>query len=228
MNALDAFRDVRRELDRVESASFTIKDFNYWINLTLSEYITENYPRLDVLQKESDDIRKVTVIGAALAADPTTKLVSLPGDYRHILYLRVKVKFTSAISRFKLDDTTELNVERMKSGQKGFRDDNAYGRPSWKRPYYEISGSQIRILLTGPVTLPTGNNLTMDYIKEFDSIFLSPADGADYNNPANNTVIDVPKYVYYEVVKRCRNNFLANTESPRTMLEEQLTNSKPE
>ena len=39
MNALDAYRDVLRELDKYESPTFTINDFNYFYNKAISQFV---------------------------------------------------------------------------------------------------------------------------------------------------------------------------------------------
>lgn len=226
IRALDAYRDVRKELDKTESPSFSLRDFNYWINLTLSEYITENYAQLDILLKESDDIRKLVELASERTIANLTS--TLPDNYRHILSMKVKMKFTEDVGKYKVNDFRYAYPERMKSGQKGFRNDNAYGRPTWRRPYYEIGGSTIRILISGPVTFAAGTNMWLDYIKNIDAIYINPADGADLSTEPNNTTIDLPLHVYYELIKRCRNNFLENIESPRAAFSEQLTKAKPE
>jgi hypothetical protein len=41
--ALDAYRAIRRELDKTASPSFTVLDFNYFYNVSVVDYVSENY-----------------------------------------------------------------------------------------------------------------------------------------------------------------------------------------
>jgi hypothetical protein len=111
----------------------------------------------------------------------------------------------------------------MKSGQKGFRNRSAYGRPNYRRYYYEISGTTLKILFdsTKVEFVSTGVNAWLDYVLQPTDTYLNPAAGADYNQTAQNTVLSFNtgasrNYVYYEIINLCRSIFLENIESART------------
>jgi hypothetical protein len=131
------------------------------------------------------------------------------------------MKFTVAIGKYSINETKEFFPERMKSGQKGFRFENAFSKPSYKRCYYEIVDNDIRILFDGTVMTPAdGNNIWLDYVKQTSEPYLNPNSASDFTQVANNTILifnqgAIRNHVYYEIITKCREIFLENIESPR-------------
>lgn len=220
MTALDAHRDVLKELDKFESPTFEIKDFNYFFNKAVSEYVNDNYKQFDIVQKDIDDIRTALSLNTPLEMS-NLGLVTLPADYRHILGARIRVKFSKNLGRYKTNEIIDFFPERMKSGQKGFRQRNAFGRPNFKRYYYELGPTTFQLLYDpASVSIPTGTNLYMDYVRMMPEVYLNPNTASDYNNPTNNSILffsvgSTRTHVYYEIVNVCRKIFLENIESIR-------------
>jgi hypothetical protein len=225
MKALDAYRDLKKELDKYESPTFTIRDFNFFFGKAVSLWIDDNYKKFDLIQKESDDLRSVYVVDAPLTVNTVTKSVALPTNYRHILDLRLQVKYTAKVGTHSVDEIDTVYPVRLKTSQKGFRfDRNAYQKPSYKRHYYEIHGTSILFHLDSSVLTinNVSDNLMIDYIREPDVVYLNPDKSADYNNTANNSVLfyntsTTPNGIYYEVLNVARMIFLENIESRRAM-----------
>lgn len=219
MKAIDAYRDVQRELDKYESPTFSVGDFNYFFPLAVSRYIDHNYKFFDVMQKEVDDIRSFLTFAVPLTL--ASGKVTLPEGYRHLLHVKVAMKFKTAIGRYSIDQVEEFYPERIKSGQKGFRFRNAFSRPNYKQYYYEIAGNELQLVWDSDVADPnTGVNLWLDMVNEPDLIYLNPNPAADFNLDANNTPLQFNtgvkrNYVYFEIVTKCREIFLENIESPR-------------
>lgn len=210
MKALDAYKNLLKELDKHESPSFTIGDFNYFFNKSVQDYITENYKDIDPVQKDIDDIRSVLVFDAPL--DFTDRKVGLPELYRHILYLELTCKFKIDAGKYKKDTThTFTEVRREKSSQRGTR--NAYRKISFLRPYYKIDiDSLYAIIDTTVLELKSGK---MDFIKVHETVYLNPDKSSDYDSDPNNTPINFPDYVISEIIDVCKLMFLENTENQR-------------
>jgi hypothetical protein len=219
MKAIDAYRDVQRELDKYESPSFSVGDFNYFFPLAVSRYIDHNYKFFDVMQKEVDDIRSFLTLAYPLTL--ASGKVSLPETYRHMLHVKVAMKFKTAIGRYSNDQVEEFYPDRLKSGQKGFRFKNAFSRPNYKQYYYEIAGTDIQLVWDSTVADPNaGVNLWIDFVKEPDLIYLNPDKTSDFGLEVNNTTLQFNtgtkrNYVYFEIIGKCREVFLENIESPR-------------
>lgn len=218
--ALDAYRDLKRELDKTESPSFSIRAFNHFINSAVDEYITKNYSEFPLVQKSVDDIRSIVKSSAIAYASGEA---SLPADYRHALDVELTLTFNVADGPYSAGNTVTKNAERERSGMEGYNQNNAFHRASWKVPYYYLIGDKLKAKAGSLVTV-SGVNLT--YIRVPDVIYLNPASGSDYNDAANNTLIAYPSHVYYEIIKETRRIVSENIESPRyrSLLQEMSLN----
>jgi hypothetical protein len=217
--ALDAYKALLRELDKFESPSFTVGDFNYFFNSAIEEYISNNYSEFDVSQKSLDDISEIVNIGEAISF--TNGVASLPEKYRHILYLEVTLKFISDVDGYAIDDTLVVtNPKRMRTNRKGFSLKNAYQEPSYSEVKFQIAKGNLNVLCGSDAEVISGK---IDYIENPETVYLNPDKASNYNDPANNTPLQFPANVVLEIVKHCRKMFLENIESQRyqTSLQEQ-------
>ena len=218
VDALDAYRNWLRELDKFESPTAQLLDFNYWWNSATDEYIANNYATFDVNQKTLDDISEILVLDEELTF--VTNEVDLPEKYRHILGLETELKFLEALDGNAVDSTVIVNPKRLKTNQKGFRINNAYQQPSYKESYFQIAKGKLKILCGSKNEATTGK---IDYLEIPETVYLNPDKSVDFNDPLNNTLLQFPSHVNFEIVKHCRKIFLENIESPRyqTSLQEQ-------
>ena len=224
MTALDAYRNLLRELDKFESPTFTVGDFNYFYNAATSQYITDNYGEFDVFQKDLDDIRAIVKYGEPL--EFTGESAPLPSDYRHLLSLEVDGKITEELRDYSPNDIVKLYPKRLETNRKGYVADNAYQNASVHYPAYQIDGTSIYVYAGNGVELTGGK---ADYIKVPATVYLNPDKNVDLNDPVNNSVLQFPDYVNLEIIKLCRQIFLENIQSPRwqtSMQENQLSKIK--
>ena len=210
MKALDAYKGLLKELDKHESPTFSVGDFNYFFNKSVQKYITENYKDLDPVQKDVDDIRSVLKFDEPLVFE--NGKVSLPEKYQHILYIEFTCKFKVDAGKYKKETShTFTEVRREKSSQRGIN--NAYRRTSFLRPYYKMDEINIYAIIdTDILELESGK---IDYIKVHADVYLNPDKSVDYNSADNNTTINFPNYVVTEIINVCKVMFLENTENPR-------------
>lgn len=223
MKALQAYRNLLRELDKFESPSFTVQDFNYFFNSAVSEYITVNYQSFDVRQKELDDIRAIVNIG--VNAGSYNAGFSLPEKYRHLLHLETVLRVTANFSYYVVDQQIKVYPQRMHTNAKGFAEQNAYQRGSIEEPYYQITKGKLLVFAGSNVEIVLG---AMDYIEEPAQVYLNPDKSADFNQEVNNTTLQFPDYVINEIILHCRRIFLENVESPRYGTTLRETQIKPQ
>lgn len=221
MKALDAYRDILKELDKYESPTFSIRDFNYFYNKAVSKYIDVNYRQIDVVSKDTQDIAAMLKLDHPLTI-PNSGVIAVPTDFRHLLSLKVTVRFKVDVGKYRATQSYSFWPERMKSGQKGFRFRSAYGKPNYRRYYYEISETSLKILFdsTKVEFVDTAPNTVLDYVKQPVDTYLNPGAGPDFNNSAQNTTLafnsgSSRNYVYFEIINICRSIFLENIESAR-------------
>lgn len=210
MRALDAYRGVRRELDKNASASFSVRDFNYFFNNAVKDYCSENYSLKDLRQKEDDDLRMVLEYDKDLGVISANS-ADLPADYKHTLGVRVLGTFVTAVDEFIVGQQVTFNeVHRMRSGSRGI--ENAYKEPSHRKVYHRIAGSKMYIE-TGLKVQVT--KIYLDYLKTASTVFLNPDTSVNFDQEANNTTILFPDDVVREIIGVCARIFLENIESPR-------------
>lgn len=219
MTALDAYRAEKRELDKFESPTFTVGDFNHFWNSTTDEYIALNYATLDVNQKTLDDVQSILILGEPLTM--TNGIGDLPVKYRHMLGLEVVLKFTEKIDGIAVDTERTVYPKRMRTNRSGFAKPNAYQKPSYKNPYFQITKGKIHVLNGVGTSVVSAK---IDYLEKPEVVYLNPDSSSDYNDPINNTVLQFPDHVNFELIKHCRRIFLENIESPRyqSSLQEQM------
>lgn len=214
MNALDAYRDVLKELDKFESPTFSLKDFNYFYNKAISQYVDVNYRQLDLMVKDTQDLSSFTS-PSYLATVSSLGVITLPSDFRHLLSLKISVRFKTNIGKYKSGTTYDFWPERMKSGQKGFRHRSAYGKPNYRRYYYEVNNGTIKILFdSSKVEFVGSNNAVIDYIKQPSEVTITNL--TTYTTSLQFNTGATRNNVYFEIVNICRAIFLENIESPRT------------
>lgn len=224
MKASDAYSNLLRELDKFESPTFTIGDFNYFYNVAISKYLTDNYGDFDVLQKDLDDIKGLLKYDESL--DFVETLALLPDGYRHILNLELKLKFVKDIGDYVIDDIINVFPKRLATNRKGYTADNAYQQPSPYYTTYQLDGTHIHAYIGSEVIIENGK---MDYIENPITMFLNPDRTVDYTIEVNNTTLQFPDYVNYEIITACRLIVLENIESQRyqsSLQDVQLEKSK--
>ena len=216
--AQDAYVMLLRELDKYESPSFRVSDFQYFFNSGINEYISNHLTDADVLQKDSDDIDSFITWNESLTQDNTDKSkFTLPSLYRHVWSVKVTVKWLVAWGKYKVDDEITIYPKRRRSTREGFQEKNAYHKPDTEYPTYKIEGGFIYILAGDKVEPLT---VRLDYIPQ-------PTDIGLTEDLVTNDDIPFPDYVLREIVKLTRRIFLENIESGRyssTLQEEQLRN----
>lgn len=212
MRALDTYRYVLKELDKHESPTFSVDDFNYFFNSAIDEYITKNFELGDVFEKELDDISVIIKDQVSLTQQSDHTLFAKPTDYRHMLYLNVTVKALANYRKWKINDTDTFVLKRQRTNRRGYQEENAYEQPSEDYSQYRVSNEKIKVLV-GPNFDP--QSAIAMYIAKPSVVYLNPDSGVDFNLEINNSTIQFPDYVGKEIVKWCSRIFLENIESPR-------------
>lgn len=207
--AQDAYIMVTRELDKYESPPFQIGDFQYFFYSAINEYISNNLPDADILQKDSDDMNSFIKWNTALVQNtddpPIYSEFALPSDYRHIWNVKSRVKWLVAWGKYAVNDEIWLYPKRRRSTREGYQENNAYQKASVKYPLYKVEGTNINIDAGVKVQLM---ETRLDFVFEPVEIGLT-------EDLATNDDIPFPNYVLLEIVKLTRRIFLENIESQR-------------
>jgi len=207
---LDAYKAFLREIDKHESPSCNVGTFVYHFNSAIEERTSIDYATMDVNQKTLDDLRAILVLDEPLGF--TNGEADLPEKYRHMLGMEAVLKFTVAMDGIAINTERTVYPKRMRTNRTGFAKPNAYHKPSYKNPYFQITKDKIQVLNGIGTSVESGK---IDYLETPETMYLNPDTTVDYTDPSNNTLLQFPDHVNFEIIKHCRRVFLENIESPR-------------
>jgi hypothetical protein len=221
MTALDAYRDLLIELDKYESPSFSVRDFNYFWNSAVNEFVDKKLAvGPDVIQHSHDDL-------AVLLSDPTSlefgevetpQVLSavqayLPEFYRNILGLKIVLKFTVAAGKYAKDVKLTVYPRKQRSNREGYIRKNSYQDAKEEDAWYTLRGNIIELIIDSNTEVDTG---TITFLKKPVAITLNPdIENLNIDDEDENPVLEFPDHTVSKIVKECRRIFLENIESPR-------------
>lgn len=199
--AVELYRALTIELDKYESPTFSVNDFNYFWNTSQHEYIHSNYNMFDIKQKELDDLRVLLNVAPITITDNTAPL---PADYLHLLDVRLVL--SKIDPRCEVPEEATKSLKKLEADKVGYITNNSYLRPSFEQPYYTIRGNNL-IFYTGDSTIISGE---LEYLSNFTEVFLDPDRGT-----ANDVNPNFDAYINREILNVCVRKVLENIESPR-------------
>lgn len=157
MTAREMYEYALIELNKLEAPSLLLEDYNYFINKAVQQYINLIYAKLELDQQSVDDLRvlkaSTTLTPAKLTdlANGSTNIVNnslmgqyyyadLPADYLHMINCIVEYQVNkSNFKCYNLNDSVFFAARRLTSDMYAQIINNAYLRPTYKRPYYYLN-----------------------------------------------------------------------------------------
>ena len=161
MTAREMYEYALIELNKLEAPSLLLEDYNYFINKAVQQYINLIYAKLELDQQSVDDLRVLktsTILNPKKLDDPsaitngnTSNAISstlmgqyyyadLPADYLHLINCIVEYQVNrSNFKCYNLNDSVFFAARRLTSDMYAQIINNAYLRPTYKRPYYYLN-----------------------------------------------------------------------------------------
>ena len=227
MTAKDLYEYALIELNKLEAPSLLLEDYEYFINKAVQQYINLVYNRYDVNQQSTDDLSvlKVTTI---LKPEPlttdiellkSTYCIDLPEDYLHILNCIIEFTYQSSLQCNQEGKKIYYPARRLTSDMFGPLINNAYLKPTYKRPYYFINKQSLESdtlrleLRFGKNDIVKPTNVYIDYIRQPKLIKLTYQEINDTVDKSQN--LEFPDYVCYEIVNLFTNLVMENASDIR-------------
>lgn len=179
MTARQVYEGTSTEVNKVQSMSLLLEDFNYFFNKAIYQYINKRYNIYDVNQQTTDDIRvlKATIaLPVKLATSAygdtegldslygATYEVELPSDYLHLLNCICDFELKKSYKCYTVGSRVQFGALRLTADMWSSVIHNVYMRPSYKRPYFYIHNVDINTSNpTNPynsTTNPYGTDIT--------------------------------------------------------------------
>ena len=156
MTAREMYEYALIELNKLEAPSLLLEDYNYFINKAVQQYINLIYAKLELDQQSVDDLRVLktsTILTPSKLSEETNmgSLVNntlmgqyyyadLPADYLHLINCIVEYRVNrSNFKCYNLNDSVFFAARRLTSDMYAQIINNAYLRPTYKRPYYYLN-----------------------------------------------------------------------------------------
>lgn len=181
MTARELYEYALIEINKLEAPSLLLEDYNYFINKAVQQYINKVYNRYDINQQSTDDLRVLktsTVLPlwkTNIAAQSTSKLLGetfitiLPPDYLHMLNCIVEYQLLRHNYKcYDKGDLLQFAARRLSSDMFSGIINNAYMRPTYKRPYYYINNTNDRPTWGGTVDAATVDSLSLPITEDDD------------------------------------------------------------
>lgn len=159
------FEKALIEVNKVETPSLLLNDFNFFVNKAVYQICNKNYNSYEINQQLTDNLRilKATSI---IDVNPTLNdldayKVTLPSDYYHILGCICIFKLNSAIACKEAESTIKSSAVRLTSDMWPRVIENYYNQPSYKRPYFFLNHlNQNNVIPTDPYTPTQGTDIS--------------------------------------------------------------------
>jgi hypothetical protein len=227
MRALEAYRAELIELDKYESPSFSIRDFNHFWNSATQEFISSKLATgPDVVQYDHDDL-------AVLLSDPTplvfgtgslSNQAPLPNTYQNMLGMKITLEYLVNKGIHKKGDLITTFPKKQRSNREGFIQKNAYQEAFEEDSWYNLRGKLVEIIHDPDTKVKSG---TINFLKKPAIVTINPLIATltigEQNAEVNNPTLEFPDATVLKIVKECRRIFLENIESRRygTNIQEQ-------
>ena len=187
MTAREMYEYALIELNKLEAPSLLLEDYNYFINKAVQQYINLIYAKLELDQQSVDDLRVLktsTILNPIRLNDPvsiantvsgttTTNTIGstlmgqyyyadLPADYLHLINCIVEYQVqTTNFKCYNKNESVYFAARRLTSDMYAQIINNAYLRPTYKRPYYYLNNIN---RVNSPIpTDSTGDGNILDY-----------------------------------------------------------------
>lgn len=182
MNALEIYQRCVIDLDKYDTPTFEIEDFNRYAEKAIYEYINEKYKEFETIQKRTDDLRQFVTISTI--AVNNQDFVVLPENYLRLLKLEYR------ITDLPCYEDKWVVAQKTNADKLGYSENNYYWKPSLANPQYQFIGNNI-FFRVGSGVNSNINMVRLEYIMKPELYLINPLDISIYTNPSYSDEIDI-------------------------------------
>ena len=214
MTVREIYEHVLIELHKINAPNLKLFEFNYYCNKAINQVVNKIYNLYDTSQQTSDDLR---VLQAQMKAEKTDS-IQLPEDYLHLL--NCICTFTNSNkchNKYSILPATKITSDQLAQVMQ-----NAYNKPSYKKPYYQVNNDRIDIIYGNDSTFEL-DTITIDYLKKPQLINLTLNEVEQTLD--NSQTMEFPDYINQEIVNELVQLVMERTNDPRLATNIQMTQS---
>lgn len=249
MTVREAYENILMELNKVNAPSLHLENYNYWMNKGIQEYVNERYRLFETSQQVTDDIQPLidyttctitatgisnifsgTYTGGSAEVNTVTIgkkynsdfiRVKLPENYFHLLGVSPTIVTNFPYKCYNVGFSFQNGAKKLTADVgNGPALNNAYLKPGFKNPYYQIqdglsaTAAPDILILAGNLTKFSITDFNLDYLRKPVKIELTVAQRDNIPNDISD-VLEFPEYACHEIVKRVVKLLLENGSDPR-------------
>ena len=232
----DSYLALLIELNKQESPTILLEDFNYLYNKAIQVYANKRINISPIGQQVIDDLAELTVLGYALNnlsinnnTYPKQYNTNLPEDYFHILRCNPEV-ITNVIQNEICPDPigkiTFPITKPITSKALAEIGNNYYLKPSFKQIYYAINATDLQYKLNlycGDDANKYINRVFIDYFRVPKTITLTEDDL--YDSQDNSMTLEFKPYINQEILNELITLVMENILDPRLATNKQVNQS---
>ena len=256
MTIRNAFENCLIELNKVQAPSLLVDDFIYLFNKSVQQYVNKRYNLFETKQQLTDDLRVLTktikIKYPNLDVETSSNVFGksyrceLPDDYVHML--NCICEFENLNSKCESNSIFQQGANKLDTSQWSHVINNAYMKPSVKRPYYYIinieepvksgksdddkkkevdsairygnSVQPIMQIKCGDDSRYTLKAVYVDYLRAPEYLTLDQDLLDDVADKSQ--VIEFPDYVVYEIINEIVKLTMENGQNPRIQTNPQV------
>ena len=232
MTSRQVYEYILIEINKVETTTLLLEDFNYLINKAIYQFANNTYNVYDINQQTTDKLRVLKAPTAELT--PSIIMsgesnlygnfyeVELPSDYFHILNCVCEFLPSEDHKCYKKNEPIYSSARRLTADMWPQVINNHYSKPSQRNPYYFINNTSdtlqerpisVRIELRCGKTKFKLNKIYVDYLKVPQHIVLT-VDQLDLVEDTSQ-ILEFPDYVCYEIINELAKLILEQSSDPR-------------
>jgi hypothetical protein len=181
MNALDVYRRCVIDLDKYDTPTFEIEDFNRYAEKAIYEYINEKYSEFELKQKRTDDLRQFVTFSVINVVNQD--YITLPNDYLRLLKLEYKINYPPCYNDI------WVVAQKTTADKLGYSENNYYWKPSINNPQYQLIGDNIYFRVGGNNSYITA--IRLEYIAKPILYTIDPSNLNVYSNPPYSDEVDM-------------------------------------
>lgn len=151
MTSKQVYEATAIELSKVQAPSLKLREFNYFFNQAIRQFVNRVYNVYDVNQQTTDDLRvlKATATLKPEIAESTgnkaidylrgaTYFVNMPDDYLHLLNCICLFDVNKKKECWNAGDVMVVGATKLTADSWSSVVDDVYNQPTKKQPYYYI------------------------------------------------------------------------------------------
>jgi len=221
MTIREFYRNVLIELNKEEASALYVEDFLYYANKAINWYANTRYNQYDTTQQLGDDLKDLRKGPEELRKtdEGVYDLNKLKHSYRHLLNCIVHVEIHTKENTLECKAGQVIKkaypATRLTSDRKSAILNNAYLEPKFYRPYFDIIGDKISILVGEDNTKDDFyvQKVTVEYLKNPEEITMKVD---DLLVPEDNTAeLEFSNYVITEILNQTVVFILEQAGDPR-------------